>query len=75
MTVRFCKVVVADDYHVFDIICKSFFGLKLQYKEIGTLGQNYVAVIYDGNSPGNGEIDDCLLEAGIEKKKIIKYPT
>jgi hypothetical protein len=74
MKVRFCKVAVADDYHAFEIICKSFIGLNLQHKEIGTFGKNYVAVIYDGNSPGDSEIDDCLLEAGIEKKKLIKYP-
>lgn len=64
MQVRFIQAVVVDDYHYFDLICDAFVGLTLSNREVGTTYKNgvlkYVGVIFDGNSPGDGEIADAI---------------
>jgi hypothetical protein len=81
MKTRFLQIVVVSDYHDLDLICDAFVGLKLSNREIGTTITNrlkYVGVIFDGCSPGDGELFDAISESGVimerkdEPKKLKK---
>ena len=68
MKTRFLQIVVVSDYHDLDLICDAFVGLKLSNREIGTTITNrlkYVGVIFDGCSPGDGELFDAMLASGV----------
>jgi hypothetical protein len=71
MNVRFIQLVVVDDYHDLDLIIQAFPDLDLSYREIGTTYTNstylrYVGVIFEGSSPGPGEVADIILESNIK---------
>ena len=69
METRFLQIVVVADYHDLDLICDAFVGLELSSREIGTTtmrsGLKYVGVIFDGCSPGDGELADAMLASGV----------
>jgi len=82
MKTRFLQIVVVSDYHELDLICDAFVGLELSNREIGTTitnsGLKYVGVVFDGCSPGDGELFDAISESGVimetedEPKKLKK---
>lgn len=65
MNVRFAQIVVVTDYHEIQAIADSFPALKLSSRELGMSNNKYVGVVFDGSVPGDGEIADLLLEAGV----------
>ena len=71
MNIRFIQLVLVNDYHEFQAICDAFPNLNLEYVELGTTNTNsgvkYVGVVFEGYSPGPGEVDDLLL---ISKVKL-----
>lgn len=76
LTQRFIAVILVDDYHEFDAICNAFVGQDIGYRELGTYPlpnrsyRGYIGIIFDGTSPGDGEITDALNEAGIQDNEI-----
>lgn len=74
---RFIKVLLVEDYHDFDMICNSFLGEDtLSYRQLGQYPldyrpyMGYIGVIFNGCSPGDGEIADAMHKAGVQEKNI-----
>ncbi len=63
---RIAFIVVTQDYHDLAFIAHAI-QEPLSYKEIGMInsGADYVGVIYSGHTPGDTEINELLLDAGI----------
>lgn len=65
---------MVEDYHDFSLIANAFPGMELSYKELGTSTNHkfktpytyYVGVVFEGTSPGDGEIADLLTALEIE---------
>lgn len=73
---RFLAIVLVDDYHEFKYICDAFVNQDLSYREIGMYRlpfdtySKYLGIIFEGTSPGDGEIHDALNEAQINEDLI-----
>ena len=66
---RVAFIVKVEDDAIIRGIPDMIQGIDLNYAQLGmTDGGMYVGVIYDSHSPGDGEIDDLLTQAGIKLK-------
>ena len=74
MKTNFVQLVVVTDYHDLDLICDAFKGLSLSNREIGVTSEygvlKYVGVIFEGDTPSDGEIEDLLQESEIELETL-----
>jgi hypothetical protein len=62
---RIIFLVVVEDYHDIGMIADAIQGVELSWREVGMSGPDYVGVIFDGCSPGDGEIADLILDADV----------
>jgi hypothetical protein len=65
ITTRIAFLVVVDDYHDIAMIANAIKGVELSWREVGVSEKDYVGVIYDGCSPGDGEVMDLLIAADL----------
>lgn len=67
---RIAFIVVVDDYHEIGHIALAIQGVDLSHRELGTThtlhGLQYVGIIFNDSSPGDGEVMDLLAAAKIE---------